>query len=92
MSARTVVSNVAALSQFTAADGGMIASVIRSGGGYRFVEERELWEPPSNGLSGYKYWAETQQSGIYASQDEALLAARAAIGWLAGRGAEAGVP
>lgn len=83
MSAMTTVSNIPALFQFIAVDERMVVSVIESGGGYRFVEERELWAPPANGLDGYRYWAETSHSGVYASHDEALLAARAEIGWLA---------
>lgn len=50
--------------------------------GYRYVEERELSKPPSNGSSGYAYWAETLCSGIYASRDEALCAARSELDWL----------
>jgi len=85
MDARTIVSNVPALSQFLGVDGRTIVSIIESAGGYRFVEERELWEAAPSGTSGgYWYWCEVQQSGIYASYADALVAAQATISWMPG--------
>lgn len=83
MSARTASSRAAAVAEYRTIDGKRVVSIVQSSGGYRFVEDRELWEPPSDGMSGYSYWAETEHSGIYATPEEALVAAKEALPWLA---------
>jgi hypothetical protein len=79
---QTITGNTPALLQIRSEDGSCAASIIESGGLFRFVEERELWEPPSSGLEGYHYWSETKRSGLYASAKEAAAAANAELDWL----------
>lgn len=64
-----------ALHQLRSEDGKRVVSVVANGGLFRYVEENELWQAPSHGMKGYSYWAPTETSGLYASADDALLAA-----------------
>lgn len=77
-----MVSNEAAQAQFTSPDAKAVVSITRAGESFRFVEERELWETPSNGLEGYAYWSETLRSGLYSSSEAALSAATKDFPWL----------
>lgn len=72
--------DVETVARFQSEDGKTVVSVVRSGDLFRFIEEQELWSPPSNGLGGYSYRAETERSGLYATLEDAVAA------WKASRG------
>lgn len=80
---RTITGNEPATKQFTSPNGKTVASIIRVGKLFRFVEESQLCEPRAHGLDGYCYWSETYRSGLYGSLHEALAAARSELPWLA---------
>jgi len=71
------VSDPQILAEFRSDDGKCTVSIVRSGDLFRFIEERELWEPPANGLDGYSYRAETDRSGLYETQEDAVAAWKA---------------
>jgi len=62
--------------------GGAVAYVVESPKGlFKFIEEREEYQPPFDGLEGYAYVV-PEQSGLYATCADAERAARLTIPWL----------
>jgi hypothetical protein len=69
---KTKVGNKIALQRMKSEDGLRIFSIVRSVGGFRFVEEVHVHEPAGPGYDDYWYWEIAQESGIYATECEAL--------------------
>ena len=79
---RTKISNKLALRQIVSADGLRVFSTVESVGGFRFVEETNVHEPAGPGYDAYWYWEQTQESGIYATEQEAFDGGMKAVCWL----------
>ena len=79
---RTMVSNEIALKQFAAHDGRHVLSIVKSGDSFRFVEERQTYQPPHGGIDGYDYWEENQRSGLYETAAAAERDAELQVAWL----------
>ena len=81
--ASTKVSNQRALLQRSNGDGRALVSILQEKSGqYRFVEEREMWQPQAGAVPGYSYWEETCRSGLFPTAEEALAAAEQEISWV----------
>jgi len=77
---RTIVSNEPALRQIRNHDGLRAMFIVRSAGGFRFVEETYSHE--KDDVVDLWYWEPTHESGIYATQQEALADAIKTLPWL----------
>lgn len=67
----------------TSPDGLHRVSIVRSAGGrFRFVEETYLHEKDDNVFIDYWYWTPTHESGIYATERDALADAVEILPWL----------
>ena len=78
----TEVGNHIAIRQVRSPDGTSVLSTVKTVGGFRFVEERNVHEPAGPGFDDYWYWRIEQESGIYSSEQEAFDDAARSIGWL----------
>ncbi len=68
--------------QIESSDGLRVFSTVQSLAGFRFVEESNIHEPAGPGYDDYWYWEMTQESGIYATEQEAFDEAVRTIPWL----------
>lgn len=59
-----------------------VVSIIPSGDFFRFILDKEEFEPPSEGLDGYTYWTEVYCSGLYENLTRAAAAAEAEFPWI----------
>ncbi len=82
---KTKVGNQPSIRQVRSTDGQQVLSTVKSAGGYRFVEERNVHEPAGPGFGDYWNWRIEQESGIYLSEQEAFDDAWRSIPWLNGR-------
>jgi hypothetical protein len=80
-SERTEVGNENALRQIRSDDGLRVFSTVKSIGGFRFVEEVHVHEPAGPGYGDYWYWEIAQESGIYATEQEAFDDGLKSLGW-----------
>lgn len=78
----TEVGNHIAIRQIRSSDGNSVLSTVKSAGGFRFVEERNVHEAAGPGFDEYWYWRIEQESGIYSSEQEAFDDAVRSIRWL----------
>jgi hypothetical protein len=79
---RTEVGGQPALRQIRSPDGSKVLSTIKSAGGYRFVEEHNIYQPAGPGFDEYWFWRIEQESGIYSSEQEAFNSALSSLPWL----------
>lgn len=77
---RTKVGNMLALRQIVSADRLRVVSIVKSAGGYRFVEETHIHE--QDAVIDHWFWELTHESGIYAIEQEAFDDAIRVIPWL----------
>jgi hypothetical protein len=82
MSARTIVSNEPALKQMHRPDGKRALSIVKSSGGFRYVEDAVVEAAASSDLPAHTYWEESARSGIYESAEAAWAAALVETDWL----------
>jgi len=78
---KTKVGNQIALRQMESEDGLCTFSIVRSIGGFRFVEEVRVHEPAGPGYDDYWYWKIAHESGIYATECDALEDGMKSISW-----------
>lgn len=83
---RTKVGDQIALRQIESAERLRVFSTVESMGGFRFVEETNIHEPAGAGYDDYWYWERTQESGIYATEQEAFDDGIKAVAWLRNEG------
>jgi hypothetical protein len=80
--ARTEVGNQPALRQIVSEDALRVFSIVKSAGGFRFVEETHVHEPSGPGHDSYWYWEITHESGVYETEQDAFLDAGKSLSWL----------
>jgi hypothetical protein len=83
---KTNVGSHEAIRQIKSTDGWRVFSTVRTGGGFRFIEEANTYEPAGPGYEAYWYWQITSESGLYATEPEAFEDGVKALSWLKAEG------